>query len=105
MLFVLAIFMALVSAVSTLLSRPSLQVPACPAVGTVSYNTSVPDKGLFPQTTVDLCYDGSSIHIKFTALEEKDFYCTSTGRPFCRQESYLLAPPRQPESHYKWRNL
>jgi hypothetical protein len=83
MLFISTVFIALVSAVPSLLSRPSLEVPACPNAGIVSYNTSVPDKGLFPLTQVDICYDDSSIHVKFTAFEEKDFYCMPSGPPFC----------------------
>ena len=79
MLFILAVFLALVSAVPGLLPpyqiRPALEVPACPTTGTVSYNTSVPDGGLFPLTQVDVCYDDSSIHIKFTAFEERSFFC------------------------------
>lgn len=59
------------------LFRPSLKVPACPTTGSLSYNASVPDSGLFPLTQVDLCYDDSSIHVKFTAYEEKDFYCNA----------------------------
>lgn len=56
-------------------TRPALEVRACPTTSSVSYNTSVPESGPFPLTQVDLCYDDSSIHIKFTAFEEKDFYC------------------------------
>lgn len=85
MLFIFFLLMALVSAVPGMrgqyLTRPALEVPACPALGTVSYNTSVPDQGVFPLTQVDLCYDGSSIHIKFTAFEEKDFYCMPMWPP------------------------
>lgn len=94
MIFIFAVFIALVSAVSSLPARPSLEVPACPAAGTVSYNTSVPDKGLFPLTQVDLCYDDSSIHIKFTAFEEKDFYCMSSGHPFCWPRSTVPSAAR-----------
>ncbi|KAI7785883.1 domon-like type 9 carbohydrate-binding module domain [Diaporthe eres] len=78
MLVILVVLMVLFSAVPGMLgqyvTRPALEVPACPTLGTVSYNTSVPDAGAFPLTQVDLCYDDSSIHIKFTAFEEKDFY-------------------------------
>lgn len=77
-------------------TRPALEVPACPTTGSVSYNTSVPDSGLFPLTQVDLCYDDSSIHIKFTAFEEKDFYCMFTlwlTLPgFTRPSLFSLAP-------------
>lgn len=82
MSFVITALMTLVLVVPGMLAqyttRPALEVPACPTTGSVSYNTSVPDSGLFPLTQVDLCYDDSSIHIKFTAFEEKDFYCMFT---------------------------
>ncbi|KAJ7670504.1 hypothetical protein B0H17DRAFT_1085696 [Mycena rosella] len=53
---------------------PSLNVPACPAKGTVTYNKSVPDKGPYPLTQVDLCYDATAIHITFTAHNETNFF-------------------------------
>ncbi|CAM1505961.1 Fc.00g115980.m01.CDS01 [Cosmosporella sp. VM-42] len=53
---------------------PSLNVPACPAVGTVRYSRSVPDRTDFPLTQVDLCYTKSSIAITFTAHNETNFY-------------------------------
>ncbi|KAL1850125.1 hypothetical protein Daus18300_013053 [Diaporthe australafricana] len=78
MLFFFVLLVALVvSVVPSTPDRqalPVLAVPACPTTGSVTYNTSVPDKSLFPLTQVDLCYDNSAIHIKFTAFEEKDFY-------------------------------
>lgn len=100
MLFIFVVLMALVSALPGMLgqslTRPALEVPACPTTGTVSYNTSVPDGGLFPLTQVDLCYDDSSIHIKFTAFEEKDFYCMPTWSPillaFIRPSLFSPAP-------------
>lgn len=94
MLSIFAVLMALVvSAVPSTLeyqAQPALAVPACPTTGSVTYNTSVPDKSLFPLTQVDLCYDNSSIHIKFTALEEKDFYCMSKCGP--PNLSFLVGP-------------
>lgn len=85
MLFFFAVLMALATALpgmlASYLTRPALEVPACPTMGTVSYNTSVPDGAAFPLTQVDLCYDDSSIHISFTAFEEKDFYCMSVWLP------------------------
>lgn len=87
MLSIFAVLITVVSAVPSLLARPPLEVPACPSVGTVTYNTSVPGQGPFPRTQVDLCYDDSSIQIKFTAFEEKDFYC------MCNQFPLLLARP------------
>ncbi|PSR88691.1 hypothetical protein BD289DRAFT_366752 [Coniella lustricola] len=63
-------------AVSRGVDVPSLRVPGCPAVASVSYNTSVPstDNTPFPETKVDICYDDSFIRIKFTALQEESFY-------------------------------
>lgn len=57
---------------------PTLDVPACPDLGSISYTNTVPstDNATFPKTEVALCYDDSFIHITFTALEETAFYCT-----------------------------
>jgi len=60
----------LVSAVNV----PSLEVPACPRVGTLRYSKTVPDQKDFPLTQVDLCYTQSSIAITFTANNETNFY-------------------------------
>ncbi|KAJ6511485.1 hypothetical protein C8R47DRAFT_736264 [Mycena vitilis] len=57
---------------------PSLNVPACPAKGTVTYNKSVPDRGAFPLTQVDVCYSDTSIEITFTAHNETDFFVNSS---------------------------
>ncbi|KAI1633849.1 hypothetical protein F4809DRAFT_644075 [Biscogniauxia mediterranea] len=56
------------------LDVPSLQVPSCPAHGTIQYSKSVPEQADFPLTQVDLCYDAGAIEIVFTALEEASFY-------------------------------
>jgi hypothetical protein len=56
------------------LSPTALQVPACPAKGTVTYDKSVPDKVAFPLTKVEVCYDASHIDITFTAFNETDFF-------------------------------
>ncbi|KAK3181588.1 hypothetical protein K4F52_007143 [Lecanicillium sp. MT-2017a] len=61
-------------AAATKCNVPSVQVPACPAVGTVQYSKSVPDKQDFPLTQVDLCYTDSSLAITFTAYNETNFY-------------------------------
>lgn len=53
---------------------PSLDVPACPRVGTVSYSKSVPNKTDFPLTKVDLCYTKTSISLTFSAYDETNFY-------------------------------
>ena len=68
----------LIVAASAVAAVPSLKVPACPAKGTVTYNQSVPDRTPFPRTQVDLCYDTSSIHIKFTAYNETNFFFNSS---------------------------
>ncbi|KAJ6588568.1 hypothetical protein B0H19DRAFT_1100128 [Mycena capillaripes] len=60
------------------ISVPSLNVPACPAKGTVTYNKSVPDKVAFPLTKVEVCYDDSHIDITFTAFNETDFFVNSS---------------------------
>jgi hypothetical protein len=53
---------------------PSVDVPACPQKGTVTYSKSVPDLTDFPLTQVDLCYTDTSIAITFTAYNETNFY-------------------------------
>lgn len=53
---------------------PSLDVPACPRVGTIQYSRSVPSKTSFPLTQVDLCYTKTTIDMKFTAYNETNFY-------------------------------
>ena len=53
---------------------PSVNVPACPAQGTITYNKSDPNKTAFPLTQVDLCYDTQSIRINFTAYNETNYF-------------------------------
>ncbi|OAA56808.1 Carbohydrate-binding domain, family 9-like, subgroup [Cordyceps fumosorosea ARSEF 2679] len=53
---------------------PHVDVPACPAVGTVLFNSSVPDRSPFPATQVDLCYTSTALHLAFTARDERSFY-------------------------------
>ncbi|KAF4974222.1 hypothetical protein FZEAL_8860 [Fusarium zealandicum] len=53
---------------------PSVNVPACPQVGTIKYSKSVPDQTAFPLTQVDLCYTKTSIALTFTAHDETNFY-------------------------------
>jgi hypothetical protein len=53
---------------------PSVEVPACPSKGTVTYSKTVPDLEEFPLTQVDLCYTDTSIAITFTAYNETAFY-------------------------------
>ena len=53
---------------------PCLDVPACPAKGTIQYNKSVPNQTAFPLTQVDLCYDDEAIRIDFTAYNETNFF-------------------------------
>lgn len=62
------------SVAATTCKVPSVDVPACPKVGTISYSKSVPDKTSFPLTQVDLCYTDTSLAITFTAKEEINFY-------------------------------
>lgn len=53
---------------------PSVNVPACPKVGTISYNKSVPDKKDFPRTSVDLCYTDTKLSLTWKALDEINFF-------------------------------
>lgn len=53
---------------------PSVDVPACPRVGTITYSKSVPEKKDFPRTQVDLCYTDTKLSLTFTAKDEVNFY-------------------------------
>lgn len=57
---------------------PSVNVPACPRVGTIKYDKTVPDLKAFPRTQVDLCYTDTHLDIKFTARDEVNFYFNSS---------------------------
>ena len=60
------------------LDVPCLQVPACPQLGTIQYDKSVPNKTDFALTQVDLCYDDTSIEITFTAYNETNFFVNAS---------------------------
>ncbi|KAJ6783303.1 hypothetical protein PWT90_02538 [Aphanocladium album] len=70
----LATAAASVAAATSKCNVPSVDVPACPAVGTVRYSKSVPDKKDFPETRVELCYTDTSLAITFKAFNETNFY-------------------------------
>ena len=53
---------------------PSVNVPACPRVGTINYSKSVPDKKDFPRTSIDLCYTDTKLSLTFKALDETNFF-------------------------------
>ncbi|POR33378.1 Uncharacterized protein TPAR_06425, partial [Tolypocladium paradoxum] len=55
-------------------SVPSVDVPACPGVGSISYCKTVPDQKPFPRTQVDLCYTDEHLLVNFTAFDEVNFY-------------------------------
>jgi hypothetical protein len=59
---------------SALATVPRLNVPACPAQGTISYDKSVPDKTRFPRTQAKLCYSASALEISFIARDETNFH-------------------------------
>ena len=61
-------------AAATNCNVPSVKVPACPAVGSIQYSKTVPDKKDFPLTQVDMCYTDSALAITFTAYNETNFY-------------------------------
>lgn len=74
-----AIIVAVAAAAApALAANPSVNVPACPGKGTITYNKSDPNKTAFPLTQVDLCYDSQSIRINFTAYNETNFYYNSS---------------------------
>lgn len=78
---------------------PSLDVPACPSIGTISYHNTVPstDNSAFPITEVALCYDDSFIQITFTALEEENFYCRCPSKQWPTPR--FLCNPTQRSCH------
>lgn len=115
----LAVVSALISAAPDNLERkandlqvPSLNVPACPATGTVYYNTSLPstDNTTFPKTQVDLCYEDAKIRITFTGWQEESFYCrvaNKTPRFLCNttvisdtDEAWYRQPERSSKRRY-----
>ncbi|KAI3394878.1 hypothetical protein diail_2113 [Diaporthe ilicicola] len=108
MLFIFSVLAALISAVLGYPPRPALEVPACPTTTSITYNTSVPDKSLFPLTQVGLCYDDSSIHIKFTAFEEKDFYynqsLTTNGEIYNYEvmEAFIYRGTNDPQTYLEF---
>ncbi|EGR44649.1 hypothetical protein MKX07_005212 [Trichoderma sp. CBMAI-0711] len=53
---------------------PSVNVPSCPRIGSVSYTTSVPDRTPFPRTQVDLCYTDDSLELTFIAYDEVNYF-------------------------------
>ncbi|PNY29653.1 Uncharacterized protein TCAP_00431 [Tolypocladium capitatum] len=53
---------------------PSVDVPACPGVGTIAYDRTVPDLMPFPRTQVDLCYTDDHLQLGFTAFGEVNYY-------------------------------
>ncbi|KAK7042258.1 hypothetical protein R3P38DRAFT_2889404 [Favolaschia claudopus] len=87
---------------------PSLNVPACPAKGTVTYNKSVPDKKPYPKTQVDVCYDKSHIQITFTAYNETDFFVNpnyTTNDPiyeYTAMETFIARGTGDPKTYLEF---
>ncbi|EED14767.1 conserved hypothetical protein [Talaromyces stipitatus ATCC 10500] len=63
-----------VAAASSTASLPSLIVPECPHYGVATINQSDPERTLFPLTTASLCYNETSLQIKFEAYDETNYY-------------------------------
>ncbi|RFU72762.1 hypothetical protein TARUN_9495 [Trichoderma arundinaceum] len=53
---------------------PSVNVPSCPSIGTISYSKSVPDLTPFPLTQVNLCYTDQSLKLTFIAFDEINYF-------------------------------
>jgi hypothetical protein len=87
---------------------PSLVVPACPKLGTATYRQSVPDKGSFPLTKVDLCFTDTSIEITFTAKQETNFYFNesqSTNDPIWQyevMETFIYRGTNDPQTYLEF---
>ncbi|KAL9058898.1 MAG: hypothetical protein Q9162_001454 [Coniocarpon cinnabarinum] len=88
--------------------RPSLDVPACPAKGTLQYNLTDPDRNAFPLTQADLCYDDTSIHITFTAYNETNFYYNASQTTndaiyeYEVMEAFIYQGTKDPESYLEF---
>ena len=87
---------------------PYLEVPACPNVGTVHYDRSVPDKTTFPLTQVKLCYDNQAIHIDFTAFNETNYYYNAsqtTNDPIYKwevMETFIYQGTNDPQTYLEF---
>ncbi|KAL6798031.1 hypothetical protein J3E68DRAFT_398854 [Trichoderma sp. SZMC 28012] len=64
----------LATASATYSKLPSVNVPSCPRVGTISYSKSVPDLTPFPLTQVNLCYTDKSLELSFIAYDEVNYF-------------------------------
>lgn len=100
---------SLLAVASAACAVPSLDAPACSVgTGTVQYNKAMPDPVSFPKTQVDVCYDDTSIHLTFTALEEKDFYYNdtlSTNDPIWAyevMEAFIYHGTNDPQSYLEF---
>lgn len=62
-------------AASASATGPSVDVPACPDKGTITYSGRVPNQtDDFALTQIDLCYTDKAIALTFTAYNETNFY-------------------------------
>ncbi|KAF7366383.1 putative domon-like type 9 carbohydrate-binding module domain [Mycena sanguinolenta] len=90
------------------ISVPSLNVPACPKKGTVTYDKSVPDQVAFPRTKVDVCYDDSHIDITFTAYNETNFFVNpnyTTNSPiyqYTAMETFISRGTGDPQTYLEF---
>ncbi|KAF8178143.1 hypothetical protein K438DRAFT_1978110 [Mycena galopus ATCC 62051] len=90
------------------ISVPSLNVPACPAKGTVTYDKSVPDLAPFPLTKVEVCYDDSHIDITFTAYNETNFFVNpnfTTNDPiyeYTAMETFISRGTGDPQTYLEF---
>lgn len=73
-LSILAIPVVAVAASASNTGLPSLKVPECPHYGVATINESDPDRTPFPLTTASLCYNATSLQIKFEAYNETNYY-------------------------------
>ncbi|KAI0390567.1 hypothetical protein F5Y17DRAFT_52482 [Xylariaceae sp. FL0594] len=91
-------------------SVPSVSVPACGrGRGSVQYDRSVPNgEAKFPLTKVDLCYTDSDLKIRFSALEEADFFYNAshgTNDPLYEyevMEAFIYHGANDPTSYFEF---
>ncbi|KAJ7745771.1 hypothetical protein B0H16DRAFT_1321504 [Mycena metata] len=87
---------------------PSLNVPACPAKGTVTYDKSVPDKAPFPKTKVEVCYTNTSISVTFMAFNETNFFVNpnyTTNDPiyqYTAMETFIQRGTSDPQTYLEF---
>ncbi|ORX74848.1 hypothetical protein DL89DRAFT_281169 [Linderina pennispora] len=97
-----------IAALTSLASAADLNVPACPATATASFNQAIPDLAPCPQTTVDLCYTSTALNLVFTAYGETNFYFdpsqTTNGDIWAYEvmEAFIYKGTDNPQTYFEY---